>query len=583
MVPFRYNRPDMANPGNPLIIQSDRTILMDVHADGAEEARSAILPFAELEKSPEHIHTYQITPLSLWNAASAGLSPEDIQRVLEKYSRYPVPRSILDGFADTMARYGKIKLVAAGETGTGAVPAASSSPSQVDTLLLLCESEAIRAEVAAARSLAKYLVPDGTAFRLKLVDRGTVKRELIKLGWPVQDMAPLAEGEPLEITFRATTGSGKPFAPRDYQVEAARSVVGDGGPGSGFGVVVLPCGSGKTVVGMTVMTMLKTNTLILTTNVAAVHQWIDELLDKTELAPELIAEYSGDEKSVAPVTVATYQIITWRPNKDADFPHFQLFRERAWGLIIYDEVHTLPAPVFRVTAELQAVRRLGLTATLVREDGAEDAVFSLVGPKRYDVPWKELEAKGWIAEALCTEIRLDLPEALKIPYAVAGQRSKYRIASENPLKVAVVQQLVENHGEDRILVIGQYLSQLAELARVLKAPLITGQTAHAEREAIYRRFRKGELRLIVVSKVANFAIDLPDASMAIQVSGSFGSRQEEAQRLGRILRPKNRNSYFYTLVSRYTVEEEFAANRQKFLAEQGYKYSIQHWTEDELS
>jgi len=586
----------MANPANPLIVQSDRTLLMDVHAEGAEAARSAIMPFAELEKSPEHIHTYQITPLSLWNAASAGLSPQDIQRVLEEYSRYPVPKSILEGFADTMARYGKIKLVASSPSGLqadsqmGPVPSENTEitadttvPSQSDTLFLICESEPIRAEVAAARSLAKYLIPDGPAFRLKLVDRGTVKRELIKLGWPVQDLAPLATGEPLEINFRTTTGGGKPFAPRDYQVEAARSVVGDGGPGSGFGVVVLPCGSGKTMVGMTVMTMLKTNTLILTTNVAAVHQWIDELLDKTELKAEQIAEYTGDEKSVAPVTVATYQIITWRPNKDADFPHFKLFRERPWGLIIYDEVHMLPAPVFRVTAELQAVRRLGLTATLVREDGAEDAVFSLVGPKRYDVPWKDLEAKGWIAEALCTEIRLDLPEPLKIPYAVANQRSKYRIASENPLKITVVQQLIENHPEDRILVIGQYLSQLTELARILKAPLITGQTPHAEREVIYHRFKQGELRLIVVSKVANFAIDLPDASMAIQVSGSFGSRQEEAQRLGRILRPKNRNSYFYTIVSRFTVEEEFAANRQKFLAEQGYKYTIQHWTEDELS
>ncbi|MFZ5369219.1 MAG: DNA repair helicase XPB [Spirochaetota bacterium] len=648
----------MANPANPLIIQSDRTLLMDVHAERAEEARSAIMPFAELEKSPEHIHTYRITPLSLWNAASAGLSPQDLQQVLEEYSRYPVPKSILDGFADTMARYGKIKLIAddrtapaapSGATGpataaaptaaptaapapaalsgsattaaaatapsgptapaaqsgttaaiaapTGTTAAVTTAPSgdettgaarssaapEGDTLLLICESEPIRAEVAAAKSLAKYLVPDGPVFRLKLVDRGTVKRELIKLGWPVQDLAPLAVGEPLELGFRTITGGGKPFAPRDYQIEAARSVVGDGGPGTGFGVVVLPCGSGKTVVGMTVMTMLKTNTLILTTNVAAVHQWIDELLDKTDLQPEMIAEYTGDEKSVAPVTVATYQILTWRPNKDADFPHFKLFRERAWGLIIYDEVHMLPAPVFRVTAELQAVRRLGLTATLVREDGAEDAVFSLVGPKRYDVPWKDLEVKGWIAEALCTEIRLDLPESLNIPYAVANQRSKYRIASENPLKIAVVQQLIENHPDDRILVIGQYLSQLAELARILKAPLITGQTPHAEREVIYHRFKQGELRLIVVSKVANFAIDLPDASMAIQVSGSFGSRQEEAQRLGRILRPKNRNSYFYTLVSRFTVEEEFAANRQKFLAEQGYKYTIQHWTEDELS
>jgi DNA excision repair protein ERCC-3 len=324
--------------------------------------------------------------------------------------------------------------------------------------------------------------------------------------------------------------------------------------------------------------------------VAAVHQWIDELLDKTDLTPESIAEYTGDSKGVAPVTIATYQILTWRPRKDGDFPHFKLFRERSWGLIIYDEVHLLPAPVFRVTAELQAVRRLGLTATLVREDGEDEAVFSLVGPKRYDVPWKDLESRGWIAEALCTEVRLDLPETLKIPYAVASPREKYRIASENPLKEPVVRELIENHPEDQILVIGQYISQLESVARLLKAPLITGKTPNAERERIYGAFKRREVRVIVVSKVANFAIDLPDASMAVQVSGSFGSRQEEAQRLGRILRPKGlapdgtlsgtgpvRNSYFYTIVSRCTVEEVFAANRQKFLAEQGYRYTIQHW------
>jgi DNA excision repair protein ERCC-3 len=395
----------------------------------------------------------------------------------------------------------------------------------------------------------------------------------------VKDEAPFASGEPLEVALRGESASGGSFAPRDYQVEAAKAVLGAGGPGTGYGVVVLPCGSGKTIVGMQLMALLGTNTLILTTNVAAVHQWIAELLDKTGLAREDIAEYSGDSKKVAPVTVATYQIITWRPDKNADFPHFALFRERSWGLIIYDEVHLLPAPVFRVTAELQAVRRLGLTATLVREDHAEDAVFSLVGPKRYDVPWKDLEGKGWIAEALCTEIRLDLPDGLKVSYAVAAKREKYRIASENPAKLEAVKELVENHAEDQVLVIGQYLSQLDELASLLAAPIITGRTPNAERERIYDSFRKKETRVIVVSKVANFAIDLPDASMAVQVSGSFGSRQEEAQRLGRILRPKKdgHNSFFYTLVSRFTVEEDFAANRQQFLAEQGYKYSIQHW------
>jgi DNA excision repair protein ERCC-3 len=554
------------NTSNPLIVQSDHTLLLDVHSEKADEARSAIMPFAELEKSPEHIHTYRITPLSLWNAASAGLDPAGIAAALERYSRYQIPAGIVEGFADTMSRYGKIKMTAAQGD---------------DELLLVITDAAVLAEIEAVKSLEKIVKKTHDGLALRLVDRGTVKRELIQRGWPVQDEAPLVSGGKLELLLRTESLTGRSFAPRDYQLEAARAVLGDGKPGSGYGVVALPCGSGKTIVGMVIMSLLKTNTLILTTNVAAVHQWMDELLDKTELSREQIAEYSGDSKSIAPVTIATYQIITWRPNREADFPHFRLFRERPWGLIIYDEVHLLPAPVFRVTAELQAVRRLGLTATLIREDGAEDAVFSLVGPKRYDVPWKDLEGKGWIAEAVCTEIRLDLPEQLKIPYAVALPREKYRIASENPLKEDIAAQLIENHGDDQILVIGQYLSQLNSLARRLKAPIITGKTPNAERERIYNRFKRGELRVIVVSRVANFAIDLPDASMAIQVSGSFGSRQEEAQRLGRILRPKKsktHNAWFYTLVSRYTVEEDFAANRQKFLAEQGYKYSIQHWS-----
>jgi len=559
---------DIQTQANPLIVQSDRTLLLDVHAAQAEQARSAIIPFAELEKSPEHIHTYRITPLSLWNAASAGFTSDGIVKILAEYSRYQIPSGIVESFSDTISRYGKIKMVAA--TGGGADGGYE--------LLLEIEDPAVSAEIAAIKSLEKYIAKTEKGFALRLVDRGSVKRELIKQGWPVQDQAPLVKGDDLDIALRSESLSGRPFTPRDYQIEAARAVLGDGGPGSGYGVVALPCGSGKTIVGMVIMSLLKTNTLILTTNVAAVHQWIEELLDKTGLSREQIAEYSGDSKSVAPVTIATYQIITWRPGRDADFPHFRLFRERQWGLIIYDEVHLLPAPVFRVTAELQAVRRLGLTATLIREDGAEDAVFSLVGPKRYDVPWKDLEVKGWIAEALCTEIRLDLPQKLKVPYAVATPREKYRIASENPFKEEIVMQLVENHREDQILVIGQYLTQLNSLAKLLKAPLITGKTPNAERERIYASFKRGEVKLIVVSRVANFAIDLPDASMAVQVSGSFGSRQEEAQRLGRILRPKTRHhALFFTLVSRQTVEEDFAANRQKFLAEQGYKYSIQHW------
>jgi DNA excision repair protein ERCC-3 len=524
------------------------------------------MPFAELEKSPEHIHTYRITPLSLWNAASAGLTPQDVVRALEEYSRYEIPAGITEGFALLMSRYGKIKMTAGPEE---------------ERLALYIEDKAIKLEIAQIKALAKYLTETDNGFSLALVDRGTVKRELIRAGWPVQDEAPLLKGEDLEINLRDNCLSGRPFVPRDYQKTAASSVVGSGGPGTGYGVVVLPCGSGKTIVGMLIMSMLKTNTLILTPNVAAVHQWIEELLDKTELTRDQIAEYSGDCKSVAPVTVATYQIISWRPEKGGDFPHFRLFRERHWGLVIYDEVHLLPAPVFRVTAELQAIRRLGLTATLIREDGEEDAVFSLVGPKRYDVPWKDLEGKGWIAEAICTEIRLDLPENLRIPYATAASREKYRLAAENPLKESIVLQLIENHPDDQILVIGQYLTQLNSLAKILDVPIITGKTPNAERERIYGSFKKGEVRVIVVSRVANFAIDLPDASMAVQVSGSFGSRQEEAQRLGRILRPKGRgarrNALFYSLVSGYTVEEEFAANRQKFLTEQGSKYSIQRW------
>jgi DNA excision repair protein ERCC-3 len=562
-----------------LIVQSDRTLLLDVHCETAEAARQAVILFAELEKSPEHIHTYRITPLSLWNAASAGLTPQDVVKTLKEFSRYEIPAGITEGFSLTMSRYGKIRMLQEPQPDPKGEGSPLDKEAPADRLFLRIEDESIRLEVGELKALRKYLVKKADGFSLALIDRGTVKRELIRVGWPVQDEAPLSKGEDLEIKLRDCCLSGRPFAPRDYQVTAADSVVGSGGAGSGYGVVVLPCGSGKTIVGMLIMSMLKTNTLILTTNVAAVHQWIEELLDKTELTREQIAEYSGDTKSVAPVTVATYQIIAWRPDRNGDFPHFRLFRERAWGLVIYDEVHLLPAPVFRVTAELQAIRRLGLTATLIREDGEEGAVFSLVGPKRFDVPWKDLEGRGWIAEAICTEIRLDLPDNLKIPYATAAPREKYRIAAENPLKENIVLQLIENHPDDQILVIGQYLTQLNSLAKLLDAPIITGKTPNAERERIYGSFKRGEVRVIVVSKVANFAIDLPDASMAVQVSGSFGSRQEEAQRLGRILRPKGRNAWFFSLVSGYTAEEEFAANRQKFLTEQGYKYSIQRWAD----
>lgn len=555
-----------------MIIQGDRSILLDVHSVRAQEARGALIPFAELEKSPEHLHTYRITPLSLWNAASAGYTPAVICDILGDLARFPVPPVVYSWIRETMGRFGKILMI----------PGNDEDPNKDSVLYLVTETEAIFRELAASRTMAKYLSVSPSSsnrFILAILDRGTVKQELLKLGWPVKDEAPLREGTPLELSLRETSRSGKPLVIRDYQREAAHALVGDRGPGTGFGTIVLPCGAGKTVVGMTVMSMLRTSTLILTTNVSAVHQWMDELKDKTDLDPDMIGEYTGDAKNIRPVTVATYQIITWRPDKEADFPHFSIFRDHGWGLVIYDEVHLLPAPVFRVTAELQTVRRVGLTATLVREDGCEGDVFSLVGPKRYDVPWKDLEGQGWIASALCTEIRLDIDPSREISYAVATQREKYRIASENPAKLPVVKSLIAQHPDDHILVIGQYIKQLEEVAALLGCPLITGKTPNPERERIYTAFRAGELRTIVVSKVANFAIDLPDASVAIQISGTFGSRQEEAQRLGRILRPKDRDSHFYTLVTARTVEEDFASNRQKFLAEQGYEYSIIRWDE----
>lgn len=550
----------------PVIIQSDGTLLVDVHDPGFESARAEISTFAELEKSPEHMHTYRLTPLSLWNAASAGISADQILKTLEVFGRFDVPENIRFFITDTIARYGTICLLPADSDGQ---------------LFLDVPDSAVRQELMSNRRVSKYLTPvdrgERFGFLVELYDRGTIKQELMGLGYPVKDEAPLVDGDPLAIGLRTQSVSNGPFTVRDYQQEAARAFHGTGRPGTGFGTVVMPCGSGKTVVGMKVMELVAANTLILTTNVAAVHQWMDELLDKTLLTEDDVGEYSGDRKQIRPVTIATYQILVWRPDRNEAFPHFALFGERKWGLIIYDEVHLLPAPVFRVTAEIQAVRRLGLTATLVREDGREADVFSLVGPKRYDVPWKELEAKGWIAEAICYEIRIDLPDDLKIRYAVADKRAKFRIASENPRKIDIARQIIANHGEDSIMVIGQYLDQLGELARELSAPLITGKTPNPERERIYDRFRSGEVRVIVVSKVANFAIDLPDASVAIQVSGTFGSRQEEAQRLGRILRPKEKNSFFYSVISRYTSEETFAANRQKFLTEQGYKYHIELW------
>ena len=567
----------------PMIVQSDLSVLLDVHAPRFEEAREALGGFALLEKSPEHLHTYRITPLSLWNAAAAGFSPEGVVALLTEFSRYDVPRDIPFIVKDTMKRFGALVLHDAGiAENVGAMSAESATESAVPVaapvpqLLLACAEADLERRIRSDKGLGKWLTPCKGGFSLRLVDRGTVKIELLKRGWPVKDEASLREGKPFPISLKFGEGE-KSWWMRPYQTEAVTSFIGGNRPGSGYGVIVLPCGSGKTIVGMAAMAAIGQTTLIITTNIAAVHQWRDELLNKTDIDPGMIGEYTGAAKEIKPITIATYQILTWRPDKNADFPHFGILRREQWGLVVCDEVHLLPAPVFRVVAELQAVRRLGLTATLVREDGREEDVFCLIGPKRYDVPWKELEKKGFIAEAWCKEIRIPMDDETRLTYAVASQRAKIRIAAENPMKEEVVSSLAKHHSGEGILVIGQYIEQLKRYAELLAAPLITGATPEVERETLYAAFRTGEIRLLVVSKVANFAIDLPDASVAIQVSGSFGSRQEEAQRLGRILRPKQQNSFFYSLVSRYSVEEEFADNRRRFLIEQGYRYAIETW------
>jgi DNA excision repair protein ERCC-3 len=549
------------DPNNPFIVQGDRTVLVEVDNPRYPEARDALAPFAELEKSPEHIHTYRLTNLSLWNAAAAGLTAQAMFDVLGKFSKFPLPASLAPDLAEVVSRYGRIKL-----------------ERHEDKLRLVCADKPLIEELARQPKVREYLgeriTPD--SFLIEPAHRGVLKLALITIGYPAEDLAGYTEGAPLPMALRTTSRTGLPFHVRDYQREAADIFFAGGDVRGGSGVVVLPCGAGKTVVGITAMTMIQKNTLVLTTSISAVKQWIREILDKTDLQESDIAEYSGECKKIGNVTVATYQIVTHRPNKDEDFPHFKLFDERDWGLIIYDEVHLLPAPVFRVTAQIQARRRLGLTATLIREDGREGDVFSLIGPKKYDVPWRELEQKGWIAEASCTEIRVALPEPLRMEYAVAEWRHKYRIASENPAKEEIVGRLLEQYADKNVLVIGQYLKQLRSLRKRFDMPLITGETPTPEREELYGKFRTGAIRQLLLSKVGNFAIDLPDAHVLIQISGTFGSRQEEAQRLGRVLRPKasGASAHFFTLVTRDTRELDFSHHRQMFLTEQGYSYTI---------
>jgi DNA excision repair protein ERCC-3 len=553
------------------------SVLLEVDNPSYRAARDELARFAELRKSPEYIHTYRITPLSLWNAAAAGLRAEAILDSLQRHSRYPLPDNVRAEVSDYVARWGRVRLIR-----------------EHDNLYLVSDDAALMTELSRHRRLRAHILSQEGPLRLHvdMARRGHIKQALVAIGYPAEDLAGYVKGAPLRFGLRSVTGSGSQFALRRYQQEASAAFVAGGGPHGGSGVVVLPCGAGKTVVGIAAMEALQTSSIVLTSSTIAARQWMAELLDKTDLPAEAIGEYSGLRKQVRPVTVATYQIITYRPRPrgkgqkegpgESVYPHFSLLNDHDWGLIIYDEVHLLPAPVFRVTAEIQARRRLGLTATLIREDGREMDVFSLIGPKKYDAPWKDLEQQGWIATAQCHEVRLTLPDDQRLRYAMSDDRSKYRVAAENPRKLNVLQRLLDLHSGESLLIIGMYLSQLRQVAERYGYPLITGKTAVRERQELYEAFRSGKIRCLIVSKVGNFAIDLPDANVAIQISGSFGSRQEEAQRLGRILRPKRDGllAHFYSLVTRDSRDQEYAAKRQLFLTEQGYRYDILY--EDEL-
>ncbi len=534
----------------PLIIQSDKTLLLDIDHGLSTECRRAIAPFAELERAPEHIHTYRLTPLGLWNARAAGHDAEQVIDILIKYSRYAVPHSILVDVAEIMSRYGRLRIEA----------------DPVHGLILVTTDTAVLEEVIRAKKIQPLLGPriDAQTIAIHPSQRGHIKQSLLRLGWPAEDFAGYVDGQAHEI---ALVQDG--WAIRPYQTLAA-----EGFWHGGSGVVVLPCGAGKTIVGCAAMAHAKATTLILVTNTIAARQWREELLLRTTLNDDEIGEYSGAKKEIRPVTIATYQVMTKK--KNGVYSHLDLFDTHDWGLIIYDEVHLLPAPIFRFTADIQSRRRLGLTATLVREDGMEGEVFSLIGPKRFDVPWKEIEAQGYIAPAECIEVRVNLTETERLSYATAEPEERYRYCATTRTKRNVVEALVKKHEGEQILVIGQYIDQLDELSEILGVPLIKGETPIKEREHLFNLFRSGEVTCLVVSKVANFSIDLPDATIAIQVSGAFGSRQEEAQRLGRILRPKSdgRTAKFYSIVSRDTIDQDFAQNRQRFLAEQGYSYRI---------
>ena len=557
------------NPENPLIVQSDRSIILEADHPRFGEVRDRLMLFAELEKSPEHIHMYRITALSLWNAGASGGDAAEILDFLEGASKYPVPANIAKEITEAVNSYGRLELIGDGRGG----------------IVLTADEDALLERLGELSHLEEFLLPGVLSEKglpVRPECRGQLKLVLAKLGYPARDLAGYREGKNLKVDLREKLPDGEPFGLRSYQDAAVEAFYAGGSEHGGSGVVVLPCGAGKTIVGMGALAAVGKETLVLTTNVTALRQWRRELLEKTTLTEEQVGEYSGEVKQIRQVTLSTYQMLTYRKSKMDDFEHFKLFFENEWGLIIYDEVHLLPAPVFRFTAEIQATRRLGLTATLIREDGKEKEVFSLIGPRKYDVPWRSLEGGGWIADAECVEVRVELDPELKEDYQVAGRRGKFRIASENPAKMEAIKNLVSRHAGDHILILGQYLDQLQLVAEELEAPMITGKTPQQTRDELYEGFRNGEIRTLVVSKVGNFAVDLPDANVAIQISGTFGSRQEEAQRLGRILRPKKNSgcAVFYSLVTRgsgiaaSSREQEFAEKRQLFLTEQGYPYRI---------
>ena len=567
------------SPDNALIIQSDRTVLLDVHAPKAKDAQVAIAPFAELIKSPEHIHTYRLSPLSIWNARAAGMPVTDMVTALQTHAKYPMPESVAQEIVALGDRYGLTTIKA--NTFKSDPDNDGSLSGSLSNLVLQIQDKPL-AELLQRHEQVGPLLGDRispTAFSIALGDRGLLKQALLSAGYPAEDLAGYLTGDELPMSLLSKSRSGSPFHLRPYQKTAAELFYQSGKAKGGSGVIVLPCGAGKTMVGMAAMAEIQQKTLILTSSLTSVHQWQQELLDKTTLTADHLAEYSGKQKATGPVTLATYRILTYRASQNDDFLHLGLFDQQAWGLIIYDEVHLLPAPVFRITAQLQARRRLGLTATLIREDGREGDVFTLIGPKRYDVPWRELEGRGFIAAADCTEIRVPQTEERQMEYATASRRYQFRIAAENPLKLAVVQALLKKEKGHRVLIIGEYLDQLNAIAQQVNLPLITGKTSQKKRDQLYADFRSGEISGLILSRVGNFALDLPDADVLIQVSGKYGSRQEEAQRLGRILRPKQdgHSAQFYTLVSSRTCEEEFAQHRQLFLTEQGYRYHIQLW------